>query len=159
MANIDSVVVKSKSGIDGNTYTTQVINDQLTNEDFLRLFLEELKSQDPTKPMDADKLLDNQLKMNQIQANNDMIASLKTLSQTYKTSLLANAVNFINKTIQSSEIGEDGVNLTYKIASVEQQDGEVILVGKKVTGLDEDGNPILDDKFSKIALSNVVRIF
>jgi len=159
MANIDSVVVKSKSGIDGNTYTTQVINDQLTNEDFLRLFLEELKSQDPTKPMDADKLLDNQLKMNQIQANNDMIASLKTLSQTYKTSLLANAVNFINKTIQSSEIGDGGENLTYKIASVEQQDGEVILVGKKVTGLDEDGNPILDDKFSKIALSNVVRIF
>ena len=159
MANIDSVVVKSQAGVDGNTYTTQVINDQLTNEDFLRLFLEELKSQDPTKPMDADKLLDNQLKMNQIQANNDMIASLKTLSQTYKTSLLANAVNFIDKTIQSSEIGEDGVNLTYKIASVEQQDGEVILVGKKVTGLDNDGNPILDNNYTKIALSNVVRIF
>ena len=159
MANIDSVVVKSQTGVDGNTYTTQVINDQLTNKDFLRLFLEELKSQDPTKPMDADKLLDNQLKMNQIQANNEMINSLKTLSQTYKTSLLANAVNFINKTIQSSEIGEGGKNLTYKITSVEQQDGEVILVGKKVTGIDDDGNPILDDKYSKIALSNVVRIF
>jgi len=159
MANIDSVAVKSETGIDGNTYTTQIINDQLTNDDFLKLFLEELKSQDPTKPMDADKLLDNQLKMNQIQANNDMITSLQTLSQTYKTSLLANAVSFIDKTIQSSEVGENGANLTYKIASVEQQDGELLLVGKKVTGIDDSGNPILDDEYSKISLSNVIRIF
>jgi len=159
MANIDSVAVKSQTGIDGNTYTTHVINDQLTNEDFLKLFLEELKSQDPTKPMDADKLLDNQLKMSQMQTNNDMINSLKALSQTYKTSLLANAISFIDKTVQSSEIGEGGVNLTYKIASVEQKDGDVLLVGKKVTGLDDNGNPILDDNYSKIPLSSIVRIF
>ena len=159
MANVDSVAVKSQTGIDGNTYTTQVVNDQLTNEDFLKLFLEELKSQDPTKPMDADKLLDNQLKMSQMQTNNDMINSLKALSQTYKTSLLANAINFINKTVQSTETGEDGANLTYKIASVEQQDGNVLLVGKKVTGLDDKGNPILDTNYSKIPLSNIIRIF
>jgi len=77
---VDNVQVTTAIGVDGNTYTTGVSNDTLTNDDFLMLYLEELKSQDPTKPMDANQLLDNQLKMSQIQTNNDMIESLKELS-------------------------------------------------------------------------------
>jgi flagellar basal-body rod modification protein FlgD len=155
----DNVQISTAVGIDGNSYTTGIINDNLTNDDFLKLYLEELKSQDPTKPMDANQLLDNQLKMSQIQANNDMIASLKALSQSYQTSILSNAVNMIGKVVENDEIGENGVNLSYKIASIEQQDGEVILIGNKIKGLDENDNFILEDNFSKIPLNSIVRIY
>ena len=44
-------VVTVPSGF-GNKYTQSVSNDSLTTNDFLKLMIEELKLQDPTKPMD-----------------------------------------------------------------------------------------------------------
>ena len=40
---VDNVVVSSSTGVDGNSYTTAISNDTLTNEDFLELLLEEMK--------------------------------------------------------------------------------------------------------------------
>ena len=155
----DNVQITTAVGIDGNKYTTGVSNDTLTNDDFLKLYLEELKSQDPTKPMDANQLLDNQLKMSQIQANNDMIESLKALSESYQASALSNAVSMIGKIVENGESGENGEKLSYKIASVEQKDGEVILVGNKITGIDEDNNLILETDFSRLPLNSINKIY
>ncbi|MDZ7819063.1 MAG: flagellar hook capping FlgD N-terminal domain-containing protein [Aliarcobacter sp.] len=49
----DNIQVNSSVGIDGNSYTSAISNDQLTNDDFLKLMIQELKLQDPTKPMDS----------------------------------------------------------------------------------------------------------
>ena len=56
MAELSDVVVNSQTGIDGNSYTTAISNDKLTNDDFLKLLLEEMKMQDPTNPMDSSIL-------------------------------------------------------------------------------------------------------
>ena len=57
MADVSST--NSLTGTDsfGNKYTQSVSNDQLTTNDFLKLMIEELKLQDPTKPMDSDNVV------------------------------------------------------------------------------------------------------
>lgn len=40
---VDNVVTQSATGFDGNSYTTAISNDKLTNDDFLKLMLEEMK--------------------------------------------------------------------------------------------------------------------
>ena len=43
MATTSNVQVNSSVGVDGNSYTTAVSNDKLTNDDFLKLMIQELK--------------------------------------------------------------------------------------------------------------------
>ncbi|PKN14930.1 MAG: hypothetical protein CVU67_03090, partial [Deltaproteobacteria bacterium HGW-Deltaproteobacteria-24] len=57
---VDNVQVNTVVDASGNTYTSAVSNDKLTNSDFLKLMLEELKLQDPTKPMDSSQMMQNQ---------------------------------------------------------------------------------------------------
>ncbi len=66
---VDNVKTATSVGADGNSYTTGVSNDKLTNDDFLKLMLTELKYQDPTKPMDSASMMDSQLQMSSIETN------------------------------------------------------------------------------------------
>ena len=65
----DNIQVNSNVGIDGNSYTSAISNDQLTNDDFLKLMIQELKLQDPTKPMDSQKMLSTQMQMSAMNTN------------------------------------------------------------------------------------------
>jgi len=156
----DSVVVSSKTGVDGNSYTTSISNDKLTNNDFLKLLLEEMKMQDPTKPMDSKALMDSQLQMSQIEANNEMAKAMAGLSTSYKTSNLATSANMINHVIEDGQLGDNGARQSYKVASVKQEDGEVTLLANKVTGYDSDTDTYTYEKeFSNIPLINVTKIY
>ncbi len=133
--SVDNVTVNSAVGIDGNSYTTNVSNDQLTNEDFLKLMLEEMKMQDPTKPMDSQELMNSQLQMSQIQANTDMSKSLQELSKSYQASSLASAVSFMGRTIENGSTDSDtGMLNSYKVGTVESSDGDIFVNANKQTG-------------------------
>ena len=93
--DINDVSVNSSVGVDGNSYTTAISNDKLTNNDFLKLLLEEMKQQDPTKPMDSAALMDSQLQMSQIQSNTDMTKAMNDMSLAYTSSALSTAANMI----------------------------------------------------------------
>lgn len=156
----DNVVVNSAQGVDGNTYTTTISNDKLTNEDFLKLLLEELKMQDPTKPMDSSALMDSQLKMSQIEANNEMSRTMKELSASYQSTNLSTAANLIGHVVENGEIGEDGNLNAYKVASVKQEDGEVIVMANKIVGYDSDTDMYeFQSEFVEIPLLNLTKIF
>ncbi|MCK5294475.1 MAG: hypothetical protein KAJ49_07485 [Arcobacteraceae bacterium] len=132
---LDDVQVNSTAGIDGNSITTAVSNDKLTNDDFLKLLLEEMKMQDPTKPMDSTALMDSQLKMSTIEANNDMSASLAALTKSYAASSLSNAVGFMGKTIENGTVDEaTGFLNSYMVSTVESIDGEVYVNAQAQTG-------------------------
>lgn len=132
---VDNVVTSSTVGLDGNSYTSQVSNDQLTNEDFLRLMMEEMKMQDPTKPMDSAALMDSQLQMSSIQANIDMTAAMSSLQASYGASALSTAASMIGHVIEDGQIGEDGLLKSYKVESVENRDGELFVNARQMVGM------------------------
>lgn len=168
---VENVTVQSATGIDGSSYTTAVSNDQLTTEDFLELMLTELKLQDPTAPMDSQRMMDTQMQMSTINTNLKTIEAMESLVNNFNQSALSNAANVIGKSIEDGNIGEDGVNKAYTVRSVESNDGEITVIAQQILYaedqvLDADGNriyyntngEILDSEGSltgyKVALSN-----
>lgn len=145
---VENVVSNSAVGIDGNTYTSSIGgNDQLTNEDFLQLMITELQMQDPTAPMDSQRMLDTQMQMSAINTNLETIEAMRTLVETFTQSALSNAANVIGKNIEDGNTGDDGVNKAYTVRSVENIDGEVNVKAQQILYvedqiLDSDGNRI-----------------
>ncbi len=141
--------------IDGDRYTTQDDPNELTNDDFLELLIEELKNQDPTDPSDTDSMLDSELQMSTIDTNKSMSESLASLDSTYATSALSSSVTFMGKTVEDGTTDETtGMANSYKVATVESQDGKVYLNAQKQTGYyelvrtsseDDDGNTVYSD--------------
>ena len=142
------IPVKSATGADGNSYTTSISNDKLTNDDFLRLMLEEMKMQDPTKPMDSTKLMDSQLQMSTIETNQAMASSMEALTKTYGTSSLTNAVGLMGKHIENGEVYQtvdDQGNVidsnrakSFIVDSIESRDGNVYVNAREMTGFEHD---------------------
>jgi len=124
---IDSVITNSKTGVDGNSYTSSVSNDQLTNEDFLRLMIEEMKMQDPTKPMDSAQLMDSQLQMSSIQANTEMSKAMLSLQSSYASAALSTSASMIGHIVEDGTMGDDGLLKSFQVNSVESRDGELSL--------------------------------
>jgi flagellar basal-body rod modification protein FlgD len=146
---VDNVITNSATGIDGNAYTTQVSNDQLTSEDFLKLMLEEMKMQDPTKPMDSSALMDSQLKMSTIESNLAMSDSLKSMQQSYAASALSTAANMIGHTVEDGSTDDNGLLKSYKVETIENQDGELYANVRQITGI-ADG--LMDSQTEKLTL-------
>ena len=129
---VDSVQVNTSTGVDGNAYTSSISNDELTNDDFLRLMIQELKLQDPTKPMDSKQMLATQMQMSTINANQEMVKAMASLQTSYSQTALSNAANVIGKNVEDGNIGESGINKAYTVRSVENIDGEIHLKAQEI---------------------------
>ncbi len=132
---VDNVITNSAVGLDGNSYTSNVSNDQLTNADFLTLMMEEMKMQDPTKPMDSAALMDSQLQMSSIQANQDMSAAMASLQNAYGASALSTAAAMIGHVIEDGSYGDDGVLNSYKVETIENRDGDLFVNARQMVGM------------------------
>jgi len=76
-------------------------NAQLTSEDFMKLFITQLQYQDPTKPMDTDKMLQETSQMTQLQSNTELRDDLKKLIDRMDSSAQYSAINMIGKMADS----------------------------------------------------------
>jgi len=138
MSTIDSnVSVSSTTGVDGNSYTTTVSNDTLTNEDFLTLMLTELSLQDPTKPMDSSTMMDNQMQMSTMEANMAMVEAMEGLTASFAQTTLADSTNMIGRIVENGELNEDNELKQYQISSVSSIDGQVYASAYEVMGYDD----------------------
>ena len=149
---VDNVQIDSSTGIDGNSYTSSISNDELTNDDFLRLLLEEMKMQDPTKPMDSQKMMDTQLQMSTIEANMEMSKAMTSLQTSYANSALSTAAGLIGNIIEDGTIGEDGLQKSFKVETVENKDGEMFVNARQLVGL-IDSVVSLDDEGQATAIN------
>ena len=124
MAEINNV--STSVGIDGNKYTTAVTNDQLTTNDFLKLMIQELKLQDPTKPMDSARMLDTQMKMSTLNGNMEMVKAMQSIQTAFNQSSLSTATGIIGKHVENGQVAEDGVtSKAFVVRSIENIDGDI----------------------------------
>ena len=132
MADVSST--NSLTGTDsyGNQYTQSVSNDSLTTNDFLKLMIEELKLQDPTKPMDSSKMLDTQMQMSTLNANMEMIEALQAIETSFNQSSLSTAVGIIGKNVENGQVRTDGISKAFEIQSIENVDGEIMAIGREL---------------------------
>jgi flagellar basal-body rod modification protein FlgD len=130
-----SATTQSSTGVDGNAITTAVSNDNLTSEDFLMLMLEEMKMQDPTKPMDSQQLMDSQLKMSTLESNMEMTEAMQSLQQSYAASALSTAANLIGNNVENGTTNDSGDVAQYKVVTVENKDGELYVNAYEITGM------------------------
>jgi flagellar basal-body rod modification protein FlgD len=159
MASVDNVQVSTGTTATGQTYTSSVSNDKLTNNDFLKLMLQQMKLQDPTKPMDSQNMLNSQLQMSTIQTNLDMANSMKSLQQSFGQMNLSNATNVIGRLVEDNNMGQDGTPKSYKVASVELQNGEIVAKGYETTGLNADGTLSFSKDPTMINYTNITKIY
>lgn len=131
------IQVNSSTGIDGNSFTSSISNDQLTNEDFLNLMIQELKLQDPTKPVDSASMLSTQMQMSNISTNQATIEAMQSLQTSFSQSALSNAANIIGKNIEDGNINESGVNKAYTVRSVENVDGSVQVKAQEILYIED----------------------
>ena len=131
MAEINSS--SSVTGTDsyGNKYTQSVSNDSLTTNDFLKLMIEELKLQDPTKPMDSAKMLSTQMQMSTLNANMEMIKALQSIQTAFTQSSLSTATGVIGKNIENGSTNKDGALKAFTVESIENVEGEIQVIARE----------------------------
>jgi flagellar basal-body rod modification protein FlgD len=135
MAN--DIQVNTSVGIDGNSYTNTISNDKLTNDDFLKLMIQELKLQDPTKPMDSAKMLSTQMQMSQMNANQEMIKAMQSMQTAFTQSSLSNASSIIGKNIEDGNLGQNGVSKAYTVTSVENVGGVIQVKARQILYIED----------------------
>ena len=133
MAEVNGVDSNVTTGTDsyGNKYTQSVSNDSLTTNDFLKLMIEELKLQDPTKPMDSSKMLSTQMQMSTLNANMEMIKALQSIQTAFSQSSLSTATGVIGKNVENGSTRSDGSLKPFTIKSIENIDGEIQVVARE----------------------------
>lgn len=156
---IDNVQVNTVVDASGNSYTSAISNDKLTNSDFLKLMLEELKLQDPTKPMDSSQMMQNQMQMSTIETNTQTIKAMQSLQNSFAQTALASAANIIGNIVENGEMGESGVTKQFKVNSVESVDGTLYIEGYQVVGYNaETGQLLFDTKPTSFQYNNITRV-
>jgi flagellar basal-body rod modification protein FlgD len=72
-------------------------NSQLDKDAFMKLFLKQLQMQDPTNPMDTDKMLEETSSLSTMEMNTNMQKTLNNLSQTLLSSSQLSTISAIGK--------------------------------------------------------------
>jgi len=152
---VDNVITQTATDMQGNTYTTAISNDALTNNDFMKILLEQMKMQDPTKPMDSKEMLNSQLQMSTIQANLDMSKSMQSLQESYKISAISNAANLIGRVIEDGSLADNGTNKQYKVQTIESDEDGLYAKVREYSIVD--GEEVLGQS-STISLENIKKI-
>lgn len=156
---VDNVQVNTAVDAAGNTYTASVSGDKLTNSDFLKLMLEELKLQDPTKPMDSSQMMQNQMQMSTIETNTATIDAMKSLQTSFSQTALASAANIIGQVIENGESSDSGLPKQFKVNSVESIDGTLYLEGYQIVGYNAETKQLIyDTKPTQIQYNNITRV-
>ncbi len=116
---------------------------QLDKDAFMQLFLKELQMQDPTDPMDTDKMLEQTAYLGTMEMNQNMQQTLDKLSKSISASQEMSAISAIGK---MADTGERYINVT----DDDKSKSFDLYFGNDVSS----GNVLIKDK-----LGNIVKSF
>ncbi|DAB39300.1 MAG TPA: flagellar hook capping protein [Sulfuricurvum kujiense] len=121
------------------TAATNVDKSVLGKDDFLKLLLLELKYQDPTAPMDSEKILTQTSQLATLEANENTNKALETLATSLNASLQYTGISAIGKIADTGSNGivrEKGENVDFELYFPDD-----VTTGK-INVLDKDGKTL-----------------
>ena len=156
--NVEDVQVSTAVGLDGQAITTGISNDKLTNDDFMRILLEQLKMQDPTKPMDSAQMLQDQMQMSQIETNIATQNAMKAMQASFFESAVATSSNMIGKVVENGNLNDAGASKGYYVQAITVEENKIYLQAREVTAINEDGSFELSEIKTKIPIEKVTSV-
>jgi len=149
-------------------------NAKLGGEEFLQMFLTELQYQDPTEPMDNEKILEQTSQLSSLETNEKLQESLKNMATALSSSSNFSVISAIGKTANTGAEGivvKDGATDSFDISFSEAIESGTInilnsnrqvvktidlsnVVGQSGTlnfawnGTDSSGNSVADGKYT-----------
>ena len=115
-----NLLTSSTSSTSSSTSSTSTkgtgSSSTLGKDDFLSLLLTELQHQDPTSPMDSDKILTQTSQLASLEASENTTTALTNLSEKLTASTDMNAVSAIGK---MASLGSSAITLTNGAAAYE----------------------------------------
>lgn len=101
-----SAVTNSTTNVTSSSNTTASNpNAELKSQDFMMLLLTELKYQDPTSPMDSDKMLTQTSQLSALEAQNATKDAMEDMTAAFKTSANYSLASAIGKTADTGLTG------------------------------------------------------
>src|SRR5262245_45919890 len=79
----------------------------LTADDFLKVLIEQLKTQDPSSPTDSDQLLQQISSMRELQSSIELSDSIKSLTLSQQ---LTSATSFLGKQIAGTDVNDQAAS-------------------------------------------------
>lgn len=127
MATVDSISSYS-SALDNVSVTND--NSVLGKDDFMQLLLTELQYQDPTSPMDSDKILQQTSQLATLEAQQNANTVMEELSASFQSTLNFSAISAIGKTaILTDQITlEEGSSATFPLDFVQDVSAGTITI-------------------------------
>lgn len=147
-------LITNSSSSTTTSSTTSSTKSSLSNDDFLQLLLTELQYQDPTDPMDSDKILTQTAQLSSLEAAQNTTAALESLSEQLASNTNFSAIGVIG---QMASLGSSAITLKDKASNFEIYFPSEIKTGT-LTITDTDGKTVktIDISSSTAGKSGVV---
>ena len=116
------------------TATSQATNNkasQMGKDDFLKVFVAQIRHQDPSKPMDDTAFMGQMASFSTLEQISNMASSSALVAQNLAQ---GNAISLIGRTVDYK--GADGVSVTGVVEKVSIADGKGLLTVGGVDGID-----------------------
>lgn len=146
-SNLLTPGVNSTTNTSSTTKTATTGSDTLGKDDFLKLLLTELQHQDPTSPMDSDKILSQTSQLATLESSTKTNTALENLTTQLKESVSSNATSLIGK---MGSIGSNAISLSNSKANYEVYFPTTIKTGT-LTIADSKGNTVKTVDLSTVA--------
>jgi len=142
-------------------------NSVLDKDSFLRLFLAELQNQDPTAPMDTEKIITQTADLTTVESMENVTKSISSLVAAYQSTSGINTISAVGKLadtgLDSFNMSEGGVPIDFDmyfetaytqgevfvfdttgklVKKIQVEDGEKGVVSVNWDGTDESGNKV-----------------
>lgn len=101
----------SSSATSSATSTTTATNplSNLKSQDFLKLLLTELQYQDPTSPMDTDKMISQTSQLATLEAQNNLKTAMEAITSAFQTTNQLGAASIVGKVVST---GSNNISVT-----------------------------------------------
>ncbi len=137
MTTVNNTYNTTYSGYSNNTANN--VNNELGQDEFLKLLVAQLKNQDPMSPMQDTDFIAQMAQFSALEQTSNMAESIKKLTSTmtmlYSQSLFTQGAALIGKEAQA--VDSTGAEITGIITSVSLQNNTLAIeIGDKVFGME-----------------------